>query len=77
MLVGSELREMTAPQLDDILFNYAEVVFARTSPQQKLTIVESCQRLGEVVAVTGDSVQCVASLRRADLGKASFVSRGA
>jgi len=64
---GSNLREMTPQQLDDIMFNFSEVIFARTAPQQKLTIVESCQRLGGVVAVTGDSVQDVAAMRTADL----------
>lgn len=29
-------------------------MFARTSPQQKLTIVEGFQKQGECVAVTGD-----------------------
>lgn len=33
---------------------YKEIVFARTSPQQKLTIVEGFQKQGECVAVTGD-----------------------
>lgn len=41
---GGELKEMTAEQLDDILKHHNEIVFARTSPQQKLIIVEGCQR---------------------------------
>jgi magnesium-transporting ATPase (P-type) len=42
---GSELKDMESQQLDDILKSYKEIVFARTSPQQKLIIVEGCQRL--------------------------------
>jgi len=33
--------------------HHQEVVLAGFSAEQKLTIVESCQRLGAVVAVTG------------------------
>lgn len=33
-----------------------QIVFARTSPTQKLLIVESFQSLGHIVAVTGDGV---------------------
>lgn len=39
-----ELKDMSAEQLDEVLASYAEIVFARTSPQQKLIIVEGCQR---------------------------------
>lgn len=45
---GSTLRDMTNDELDHILCNYKEIVFARTSPTQKLQIVEGCQRLGEI-----------------------------
>lgn len=45
---GSSLRSMTNDELDDILFSYKEIVFARTSPTQKLQIVEGCHRLGEI-----------------------------
>ncbi|XP_027690948.1 potassium-transporting ATPase alpha chain 2 isoform X2 [Vombatus ursinus] len=41
---GMELKEMSPEQLDEVLINHTEIVFARTSPQQKLIIVEGCQR---------------------------------
>ena len=53
---GGELKDMSEKQLDELLLNHTEIVFARTSPQQKLIIVEGCQRMGAIVAVTGDGV---------------------
>ena len=50
---GAMLRDMTDEDLDKILRNHPEIVFARTSPQQKLIIVDGCQRAGQIVAVTG------------------------
>lgn len=71
---GGQLREMEPEQLDDVLKNHAEIVFARTSPQQKLLIVESCQRLGAIVAVTGDGVNDSPALKRADIGVAMGIA---
>merc|ERR1711902_486280 len=51
---GGEIKDMSEKQIDDILMYHTEIVFARTSPQQKLIIVEGCQRMGAIVAVTGD-----------------------
>lgn len=42
---GQELKDMSQEELDDILLHHTEIVFARTSPQQKLIIVEGCQRM--------------------------------
>jgi len=71
---GGELRDMSGEQLDDILLHHTEIVFARTSPQQKLIIVEGCQRMGAIVAVTGDGVNDSPALKMADIGVAMGIA---
>jgi len=71
---GGQLKDLKRDELDDILKHHSEIVFARTSPQQKLIIVEGCQRLGSIVAVTGDGVNDSPALKKADIGVAMGIA---
>merc|ERR1719356_1466826 len=71
---GAQLRDFTESDIDDVIKYHKEIVFARTSPQQKLIIVEGCQRMGAIVAVTGDGVNDSPALKKADIGVAMGIA---
>jgi sodium/potassium-transporting ATPase subunit alpha len=64
---GSEIPNMTD---DDwkILVSKQEIVFARTSPEQKLIIVREFTKAGNVTAMTGDGVNDSPALKQAAIG---------
>jgi Ca2+-transporting ATPase len=66
VLEGFELDRLTDEELDEIIDNVT--IFARTTPEHKLRIVNSYQRRGEIVAMTGDGVNDAAALKKADIG---------
>ena len=67
VLSGPELITLNDNQWDQ-LCKYDEIVFARTTPEQKLRIVKEFQARDEIVGMTGDGVNDAPSLKAADIG---------
>jgi len=69
IVTGPQLKKATTEQVFDNLIEDARV-FSRIEPEQKLSIVESLQRNGHFVAVSGDGANDAPALRAAHVGVA-------
>ena len=67
VLQGSEIDKLDDAAWETVC-KFEEIVFARTSPEQKLRIVKQFQQRKQVVAVTGDGVNDAAALKAANVG---------
>ncbi|OZJ04299.1 hypothetical protein BZG36_02595, partial [Bifiguratus adelaidae] len=67
VLEGKDIARLADHQWDTVC-RYEEIVFARTSPEQKLRIVNEFKARDFVVAVTGDGVNDAPALKAADVG---------
>ena len=72
ILSGDQLDLMTDNELDEAVKNVT--VFARVSPADKLRIIQSLRRVGEVTAMTGDGVNDSPALKAADIGVAMGIT---
>ncbi|MEV6339343.1 cation-transporting P-type ATPase [Nocardia vinacea] len=70
VVTGPELSHMRDAELERVLADHPDVLFARSSPEDKLRIAEALRAADHIVAMTGDGVNDAPALRRADIGVA-------
>ena len=66
VITGSEWEELSADQRAEAVTN--RFVFARMSPEHKIDVVQTLERIDQVTAMVGDGANDAAAIRAASVG---------
>ncbi len=72
VITGMDIMDLSNKEFDNIIKDVH--IFARISPKDKIRIVDSLKKYGNVVAMTGDGVNDAPALKKADIGIAMGIT---